>query len=211
MYDGEPFREEINRLKLRHAPLLGMILSIVLFAVAMAYYPGGTSFSANTIGYNWSQNFLSSLFQPRAYNGSPNPARWFAIPAMFLLSLSYGFIFRGVSRKSRSKVPKKVIEIGGIGSAVYTFLVVTPMHNLMITISLLFFITAVLATLHLLYTQRQTVLLAAGFVCVAVMLISCVMYYGNVFFSALPVAQKLTFVLFAAWILALHYKMLDAV
>jgi len=188
-----------------------MILSIVLFAVAMAYYPGGTSFSSDTVGYNWSQNFLSSLFQPRAYNGSPNPARWFAIPAMFLLCLSYAFIFGSVSRRSRSKFEKKAIQIGGIGSAVYTFLVVTPMHNLMITISLLFFITAVLTTLHFLHTERQTVLFAAGFVSLAVMLISCVMYYGNVLFSALPIAQKLTFALFAAWLLALHYKMLDAV
>jgi hypothetical protein len=211
MYDGEPFTEEINRVRFRHAPLVGMILSIVLFAVAMAYYPGGTSFSADTVGYNWSQNFLSSLFQPRAYNGSPNPARWFAIPAMFLLCLSYAFIFRGVSRRSQSQLQKKIIEIGGIGSAAYTFLVVTPMHNLMITISLLFFLTAVLAALQLLYTEQQTVLFAAGLICLAVMLISCVMYYGNVFFSALPVAQKLTFVLFAGWLLALHYKMFNAV
>jgi hypothetical protein len=193
--------------KFRHAPLVGILVSVLLFTVAMAFYPGGTSFSANTVGYDWSRNFLSSLFQPQAWNGSPNPARWFAIPAMFLLCLSYGFIFRCVSRRGRSKFQRKAIEIGGIGSAVYTFLVVTPMHDLMITISLFFFVAAVLGTLHLLYVERHTFLFAAGLTCLAVLLISTGMYYGNVLYEALPVAQKLTFVSLVVWVLALHYTM----
>jgi len=118
---------------------------------------------------------------------------------------SLGLLFTNISRNDRVKARRTAIEIGGVGSAVYASLVVTPMHDLLVTIALLFFVTAVLAVLHLLHVARRRRLFWAGVACLAVLLTCAVMYYGDVCFAALPVAQKLTFGVYVAWLVAVQY------
>ena len=79
------------------------------------------------------------------------------------------------------------------------------MHNLLVTLALLFFVTAVLAVLHVLYVERQLRLLCAGIICFAFLIASAAMYYGNAFWNLLPMAQKLTFTLYLAWLLVIQY------
>ncbi len=43
-------------------PLLGVTLSLALFHLAATSYPGGTTDSATSAGYDWGHNFISSLF-----------------------------------------------------------------------------------------------------------------------------------------------------
>jgi len=188
-----------------HFPLIGIFTSILVLLLAATYYPGGTAESPETVGYNWAHNFISTLFAPTALNGAANPARRIAIPGWFIFCLSIAVMFRNISRKGKSRFQKKAIEIGGIGAAIYAFLVVTPMHNLLVTLALLFFVTAVLAVLHLLYVERRLRLLGAGIVCFAFLIASATMYYGNAFWSLLPAAQKLTFTLYLAWLLVIQY------
>jgi hypothetical protein len=84
--------------------------------VATTYYPGGTTDSATSVGYGWAHNFISSLFAVKALNGAANPARIVAIPAMLVLCVSIGALFKSVSNKSPSKIHRKTIEISGIGA-----------------------------------------------------------------------------------------------
>jgi hypothetical protein len=139
----------------KHLPAIGVVVSLGLFVVAASRYPGGTMSSPTTTGYCWSQNFISSLFAPRALNGAPNPARFVATPALMVLCLSLGLVFVLISTKARSLVHKKTIQIAGIGSMVYGVLVATPMHDLMVTIGLAFSLVAMLATTHLLLVERR--------------------------------------------------------
>jgi hypothetical protein len=194
-----------DAMKKRHLPLIGILVSVVLFALSGSYYPGGTSDSPDSAGYDWSRNFISTLFAPIALNGAANPARRLAIPAMLVFCISIGVLFRNISRKVKSRFHRKTIEIGGIGTAIYAFLVVTPMHDLLVSIALLFFLVAVLATLHLLYVEGHMGLFYSGITCLTLLLSSAVMYYGHVLFGVLPVAQKLTFAVSVGWLLALHY------
>lgn len=189
-----------------HGPTIGLLASACLFVLAAAYYPGGTTFSASTVGYDWTRNFIATLFAPTALNGSANAARSFAIPAMLLLCASLAFVFKNISRKAKSKVHRKTIEIAGIGSMVYSSLVVTPMHNLMVNIGLLFFVAAVLATLHALYVERELRLLLVGLLGLVLLLVSAVMYYGNVLYELLPIFQKASFIACAGWLVAVHYS-----
>ncbi len=196
-------------LKLRsHIPLLGIVISVCLFFVATTYYPGGTTDSAATVGYEWAHNFVCSLFAPVALNGAPNPARYVAIPAMLVLCISIGVLFKIISNKSTSRIHRKTIEIGGIGSAVYGFLVVTPMHDLMIDIVLPFALVGLLATLHLLYVLRSWRLFFMGSVGIVLLLLSAAMYYGHVFFGLLPVVQKASLAACLGWLLAVNYATL---
>ena len=192
---------------LKHLPALGIALALGLIVAATTYYPGGTMSSADTVGYSWANNTLSALFQPRALNGAPNPARSIAIPAMLFLCVSLGVMFKRISDKIASRAHRKTIEISGIGSAVYGLMVVTPMHDLMVTILLLFVLVAVIATLHALYLERRWMLVAWGSLCIALSLLDATIYYGNVFFGLLPVVSKLSLAVHIAWLLAVYYTL----
>ena len=192
-----------------HLPLIGIVVSVCLFFVAATYYPGGTTDSATSVGYHWARNFISSLFAPNALNGAANPARVAAIPAMLMLCVSIGALFKSISNKATSGIHKKAITIGGIGSMVYAFLVVTPMHNLMVDIALPFGLVALLATLHLVYVARHPLLFFVGSVCVVLLLLSAVMYYANVLFDLLPVMQKASLLACVGWLVAVHYTSFD--
>jgi hypothetical protein len=194
------------RLKRIHWPLIGMTISLCLFVAAAARYPGGTTFSAHSLGYDWSRNFISSLFRPTAINGDPNPARFFAIPGLAFYCLSLAFIYWNLASHVSSGGHRKMIQIAGVGSAVYAMFIATPMHDLMVTISLLFSFTVTGALLHVLYIQKKAGLLVGGLFALLLCLAAVVMYYGNMFWELLPIVQKSTYLASVAWLLALYYQ-----
>jgi hypothetical protein len=182
-----------------------MIASVALMVFAAARYPGGTTFANHSAGFDWSRNFISALFQPTALNGAANPARYPAIFTMLAFCLSVGYAFWRISRATVSVRHRKMIEIGGVGSMVYALLAVTPMHNLMVDIALLFYLVALLAMMHCLYVERAMRLFTIGAICNALLLLSAVIYYGNVVYWLLPVLQKLTYISCSGWVLAVYY------
>ena len=52
--------------------LAGVVQYVVLLAVAMAYYPGGTDWDKTTRGYGFWHNSFSDLGRPVAHNGQAN-------------------------------------------------------------------------------------------------------------------------------------------
>lgn len=133
--------------------------------------------------------------------------------ALIWMTISGGhaaaFTFRRISTKARSRADGKTIEIAGIGSMVYAFLVVSPMHDPMVSIALLLFVIAMLAVLHCLYRRRARRLFSIGLLCLALLLVTAVVYYGNVVYDALPVLQKLSFIVCAGWLFAVYYSFPD--
>jgi hypothetical protein len=180
----------INRL-----PLPGVLVSLALFTLAASYYPGG---------YDWANHFISTLFASSTPAGVANEARPFAVAAMFVCCVSLAVLFEVLSRRASTLVHRTTLQIGGIGSMVYAFLVVTPMHNLLVGISLLFFVTAMSAAIHLQYVERRFALFWAGLVCLGLLLATATMYYGNLLWSLLPVAQKVSIVACVSWLLTLQ-------
>src|SRR5262245_35293454 len=114
-------------MKMNQLPLAGVLASFALFGAATLLYPGG---------YDWTRDFISTLFAPTTPAGAPNAARYVAALAMFVLCLSLAVVFKLVSRRVRGRTLRKTLEIGGIGSMVYAFLAVTPMHDLVLAIAL---------------------------------------------------------------------------
>lgn len=191
---------------IRHLPTITIFIAFCLFVIATTYYPGGTTNSANTVGYSWSENFICSLFAPHALNGDLNPARYIAIPSMFLLCLALGTMFKLISVKVKSIIHKNAIEIGGIGAMVYGFLAVTPIHDLVISIGLIFSLAALLATTHILYIEGRWLLFGWGVISLALLLISAAIYYGNLFYNLLPVVQKVSWFTQVGWLIAVYYR-----
>ena len=88
---------------------------------------------------------------------------------------------------------------------VYASLTITPMHNLMVTISLAFFVIAVLALIRALYVSREIGFLVAGCVCLAVLVTSAAIYYTGHYVFLLPWGQRASFALFAVWLVSLDF------
>ena len=65
--------------------LFGIIISILLLLVATLYYPGGSQYDKNSIGYDWKNNYISNLFGEKGVNGSDSASRFWAIPGMLFL------------------------------------------------------------------------------------------------------------------------------
>jgi hypothetical protein len=176
-------------------PLVGVLVSLVLFVLAGSLYPGG---------YDWTRDFVSTLFAPSTATGEANTARYVAVVAMFVLCVSVAVIFKVVSVRARSRAHKKTLEIGGIGSAVYAFLVVTPMHDLLLGIALLFFFPAMGAALYLVRLEGRKALFWAGMMCLGLVIAAATMYYGNLFWHLLPIAQKVSLAACIGWLLTLQ-------
>ena len=182
-------------MKLNPLPLTGVLVSLALFVLAASLYPGG---------YDWMHDFVSTLFAPSTATGAANKARYVAVLAMFVLCVSVAVMFKVISGRPRRRVHRKALEIGGIGSMVYAFLVVTPMHDLLIGIALLFFLPAMFAALHWMCVEGRLALFWAGLISLGLLVASATMYYGNLLWHLLPLAQKVSFVACVGWLLTIQ-------
>ena len=132
-------------------PLLGASFSVALLVVAAGRYPGG---------YEWLEQSVSSLFQPTTLAGEPNEARPLASLGVLAFCASMGVVFAAIARQGPTRFHRKTVQVAGIGSMVYAALVVTPMHDVLVGVALVFFVTAVLTVAHGLYRDRRRALLA---------------------------------------------------
>ena len=134
-----------------------MVISVILIIVATQFYPGGSLFDKNSIGFGWSKNFISNLFEPYAINGAENHGRIWAIIGMAFHSVGYGIFFINMSKKISSGRWANILKYIGIANIIFIFLIATPLHDvgvisIILTLIGLFTITAfILKTkLHLL-------------------------------------------------------------
>lgn len=189
----------------RTLPVIGIAVGSLLFVVATLFYPGGTRTSINSVGYDWAQNYVSTLFEPVALNGAVNPARHIAIPAMLSGCVSVATIFGHLAIKCNARSMQKLIALGGTGSMVFAFLAVTtPLHDQLLGIGLLMFMGAAIATLKLQRWLRQSRLVFFGTASIAMLAASGIMFYGNLLLEYLAVLQKIAIFACTLWLVLTH-------
>jgi hypothetical protein len=110
----------------------GIILYIVLIAIAMLMYPGGIRDNTSIVGYSFWGNTFSDLGRVIAWNGDPNPT------SMILFSFAYGihaitmilfylvFLNNFKGRKSESKMSKIGSCFGILSSIAIIGIIFTP-------------------------------------------------------------------------------------
>lgn len=114
----------------KYAVLICMVTSVILIILATLAYPGGSLLDKNSTGFDWSKNFLSNLFAPKAINGSENPGRIWGLIGMAFLSVGYGIFFINMSKKISSKRWATVLKFIGAANIIFIFLIATPLHDL---------------------------------------------------------------------------------
>lgn len=147
----------IKQTIMKHSVLICMLASVIFIVIAAQFYPGGSVIDKNSIGFNWSKNFLSNLFATKAINGSANPGRIWALIGMAFHSVGYGIFFMNMSKKIPSKQWATILKFIGTCNVILIFLIATPLHDvgvisIILTLIGLFAITVLVlkSKLHLL-------------------------------------------------------------
>lgn len=190
----------------RQLPLAGTLLGCAFVLVATRLYPGGTLDDSSFVGFDWSRHYLTNLFRPVALNGQKNAAMPYAVAGMWLFCAGMAELFRQLATEMAPARHGKWVQICGIAAAVYAALAVTPMHDLMVAIALVFQIAAEVVLLDWLRRRRQLGALIAGLASLTLLLAAGVVYYGAVATAALPSLQKSVFLSSAAWLLYVHRR-----
>jgi hypothetical protein len=188
----------------KYSVLIGVIVSLILLSIAISIYPGGNMFDKNAVGFDWTKNFISNLFGGKALNGSENPSRIWALLAMLLLPFTYAIFFINMSKKIPQKSVANILKFGGAANILFMFLIVTPLHDLMLNISLSLFWTCLGFVAGFIF---RTQLHLFKFLCAVCLLI----FYYSIFLWAtndwnlLPTMQKVNFINSTLLILGLEY------
>jgi hypothetical protein len=112
----------------KHLVFICMITSVILIVISALAYPGGSLLDKNSVGFGWSKNFISNLFEANAINGSENPGRIWAILGMAFQSV--GVFFINMSKKISFRVWINVLKYIGFANFLFIFLIATPYHDL---------------------------------------------------------------------------------
>lgn len=186
--------------------LLGFALSILCLVMASHHYPGGSPKDPNSIGFSWTENYISDMLEYKAVNGDDNPARPLAVAGSVLMGLSAGLGFLRFSRKLVLKKLSIVIKYGGLFFALSSTLVTIPvlhfpMVNVGIVVNLLvsFYITVTLLKSRLTTFKVLSVLFLASFYGAAYM------FSTQSGLEYMPLVQKVTHLFQIAWVLGLEY------
>jgi hypothetical protein len=188
----------------KHSILLGIIISMSLLLIAILYYPGGSQFDKNAIGYDWKNNYISNLFGKKAVNGADNASRFWAIGGMIFFSASFAMFFIEFSKKIPAKGAAKIIKYVGAIGMLFTALIATPLHDTMITISSTMFLIGIFYITIFVFKTRLHLF---KFLCIICLLVfySTLYLYGFGYVKFLPVMQKITFAFTIILVLGLEY------
>ena len=114
----------------KYSVLICLVTSVILIVIATLGYPGGSLLDKNSIGFDWSKNFISNLFATKAINGSENPGRIWAIIGMAFHSVGYGIFFINMSKKISPRQWANILKFIGTINIIFIFLIATPLHDL---------------------------------------------------------------------------------
>ncbi len=188
----------------KYSVLICVVISVLFLVIATLLYPGGSILDKNSAGFDWSKNFFSNLFLAKALNGTMNPSRIWAIIGMIFNSIGYGLFFIHTARKIPHKHTRLVLKSVGIVNMLFTFLIATPLHDIMVTVS------STLTMLGLFYITvfiLKTKLHWLKFFCIGSLLMfyATLYLYGAGHWGLLAVMQKFTFICFLLLVLTIEY------
>jgi hypothetical protein len=188
----------------KYSVLICIVISVILIVTATLVYPGGSLADKNSIGFDWTKNFISNLFQAKAINGSENTSRIWAIIGIAFHSVGYGIFFIHMSKKMSARQAATVLKLIGAGSILFTFLIATPLHDLMVILSsTLFLIGLFYITVFILKTKLHTF----KYFCIICLLTFyyTLFLYGSGDWRSLAIMQKVAFISSMLLVLGLEY------
>ena len=188
----------------KYSVLICIVISVILTVIATFVYPGGSFLDKDSTGFDWTKNFISNLFAAKAINGLNNTSRIWAIIGMAFNSVGYGLFFINMSKKITERTAATVLKLIGFGNVLFSFLIVTPLHDMMVTTSsTLFLIGLFYITVFILKTKLH-VFKFACIICLLIFYYTLFLYgYGN--WGLLAIMQKVSFISSILLVLGIEY------
>jgi len=197
-------KSEIEKMIKKHLVLIGITISLILLLIAISIYPGGTYQDKNSVGFDWSKNYISNLFEAKALNGSQNVSRVWAFLGMFLYSISCAIFFVNMSKKIPEKIFKNIIKYTGILIMPFTFLIVTPLHDLMLNISNFLFWNCIVAITVFIFMTKLHFFKVYNVICLLIFFYAVYIHTSSNW-DLLPIIAKLNSISAIFLILGLEY------
>ena len=194
-------------------PALGILLFVTLYIVAAYYYPGGSQFDKNAVGFSWKNNYWCNLLNDNAINGMKNTAQPIAITAMVILCVALSvFWWQFPGYTTLTKRYRLAIQVSGIIAMVTGLLLFSKIdHDWITNLASLFGLIAMTGTFTGLYKNKWTILFYFGLLNVALVAANNFLYYNKELISYLPLVQKITFLTFLAWITCIDIKIFNLI
>lgn len=188
----------------KYSVLICLVISVGLIVIATLVYPGGSLLDKNSAGFQWSKNFISNLFAAKAINGLENTSRIWAIIGMAFNSVGYGLFFKHMSKKITARHPATVLKLVGAANILFSFLIVTPLHDQMVILSSTLFL---LGLFYITVFILKTKLHLFKFCCIICLLIFyyTLYLYGTGDWGFLAIMQKVVFICSMLLVLGLEY------
>ncbi len=185
---------------------LGIALGVLFLTVATFFYPGGTINNEFSVGYSWSENYISHLLRPLAVNGMENPARPWAIIGVLLFTGAFGLFFFQFSEFIKVKSAAFIIKYLGVLGTFLGFLVIVPsLHDLMVSLTsflsllIFFYLTAFVIK------AKKTILALMSVLFLLLFYFATFMYSTRFHLEYMPLMQKIAFLVKIVWILSLTF------
>jgi hypothetical protein len=188
----------------KYIVLICIVISVVLMVIATLVYPGGSLLDKNSTGFVWSKNFISNLFAAKAINGSENPSRIWALIGMAIHSVGFGFFFINSSKKIPSRHASKVLKYIGAANILFNFLIVTSLHDLMVTISSTLFLMGLFYLTVFILMTRLHLLKFSCIICLLIFYYTLYLY-GSGNWGLLAIMQKVSFISSMLLVLGIEY------
>lgn len=176
------------------------LLSVVLICLSLVCFGWATTQVVG--GFDWNQHFVSTMLR-----GEAGTAQNLARLGVLMFALGIALIFVRLPRLQMFEKGRTVLQVGGIGAAVYATFSITVLHDLVVTISMLFYLAAHIVLLRGLHKAGEKVFLTLGWICLAVQLFFATSYYTGFANSFLPWGQRISFGFIAAWLTLLDWKL----
>lgn len=188
----------------KYSVLICLSIALILIIVATLVYPGGSLLDKNSTGFDWSKNFISNLFAAKAVNGLESTSRIWALIGIVFHSLGYGIFFINMSKKIPARQAATVLKLIGIVNVVFTFLIASPLHDIMVIISsTLFLIGLFYITVFILKTKLHFLKFAS--VIFLLTFYYTLFLYGSGNWGLLAIMQKVSFIGSMLLVLGLEY------
>jgi hypothetical protein len=198
---------DINRLLIL-TPIFGTVLFAILYFIATFFYPGGSQFDKDSVGFSWANNYWCNLLNDNAINGQANTAQPIALTAMIILCLTLIYFWLQFPKYTNlDKNLKLTVQISGtLAMTVGLFLFSKFDHDMITNLSSLFGIVAMTGTFIGLYKNGWKMLFYFGLINIVLVFINNFLYFNKDLILYLPLVQKISFTTFLIWICSINLK-----
>ncbi len=135
-------------------------------------------------------------------NGLDNPGRIWAVIGMAFHAMGYAIFFVRTAQKIPNKHATLVLQCVGYGNVLFDFLIATPLHDVMITVSSTFSLLGLFYITVFLFKTRLQLLKVFAVLCLLLFYFTLYIY-GTGQVALLAILQKvaaLAFMVLALWI-----------